>query len=598
MLPEKLTEIELKGCEYIASFIQEQDIDIIFGLTGGYIHHTIDAICEKSKINFITVHHEQAASFAADGYSRISGKPGICMGLSGPGGINMLAGIAHAYYDSYPIICITGQVNLNEMVGERKIRQHGFQECDIVSIMKSVTKNSHLVRDGSELAKILHESFQIALNDRKGPCLIDIPLNIQCSTYKYCIPKFIAPVYQEMSEILRIQIRKLLYDISHSKKPMFLLGGGINSSNTSKLVRELVNIIEVPCVHSLLACDIIPYSHPSYLGMIGTYGLRVANNMLMESDTLVVLGSRLDLRQTGSETKSFENRNIYQIDIDKEEVNFRIKGVNHVHIDLYSFLKEAITQAKTNKTKCDCVEWFKIINENKRKYPHIMELTDLGYNNINPNLFMDKLSVYSQKYKTHYTTGIGNVQMWAAQSIKLVENQRLLIPGGLSSMGSGLPMAIGACLALKNTIPYVVVEGDGGIQLNIQELQTIVRNNLPIKIVIMNNSSLGMLRQFCLQNFNSRFNQIQPGFGYDNPDFLEIAKAYKINSYRVETTDDIENALYNMWLDPMEPYILDVKIPIETYVAPKVPYGNSLNDMIPVIQGEYPIAKKEFIILK
>ena len=377
---------------------------------------------------------------------------------------------------------------------------------------------------------------------------------------------------------------------------MFLLGGGINSSNTSSMVKELVNMLKVPCVHSLLACDVIPYSHPSYVGLIGTYGLRVANNMLMETDTLIVLGSRLDLRQTGTDIKSFQNRNIYQVDIDKEEVNYRIKGVTHLHTDLYSFLNEALTQVNKLKIKCECIEWFKIINENMKKYPHNMELIDFGHDTINPNLFIEKLSIYSQKYKAHYTTGIGNVQMWAAQSIKLTEQQRLLIPGGLSSMGSGLPMAIGACFALKNKIPYLVIEGDGGIQLNIQELQTIVRNNLPIKIIIMNNSSLGMLRQFCSQHFDKRFNQIQPGLGYDNPDFIEVAKAYKINSYRVNSLCDIENSLCNLWLNPMEPYILDVKIPIESYVAPKVPYGNSLNNMIPDIQGKYPTTKKKFIV--
>ena len=587
--------VEIQGAEYIANFIQKQNIEVVFGLTGGYIHHTIDAICEKTKVKFITVHHEQSPSFAADGYSRISNKHGVCMGISGPGGINMLAGIAHAFYDSYPIICITGQVNLNEMVGERKIRQHGFQECDIVSIMSPVTKKSVLVKSSADLDCILHSLFEIALTGRKGPCLIDIPLNIQSSVKPYANPRHVTRPCANVTEKIKLQIEEILIALSNSKKPLFLLGGGICSSGTRKIAKELIDRLDVPCVHSLLACDVIPFSHPSYIGMIGTYGVRIANTVVMESDLLVVLGSRLDIRQTGTDTKSFENRKIYHVDIDKEEVNFRIKGVTHVHVDLLTFFEEMLRQTKLRHCILDCSKWRIEIAKQKIIWDRNNELIDFGTDKIDPNKFVNVLSKHSMKYNTNYTVGIGNVQMWAAQSIELIWDQRLLIPGGLSSMGSALPMAIGACFAHEVPVPYVVLEGDGGIPLNIQELQTVVRNKLPIKIVIMNNSSLGMIRQFCIQNFDNRFNQIQDGLGYDAPNFCKIGKAYNIDSYTLEHPKDIKHALIRMWKYPLRPYILDVKIPIESYVAPKVLFGSSLKQMIPTTPKNYPHTKTKFI---
>jgi acetolactate synthase-1/2/3 large subunit len=590
---EDVTDQECAGSKWIASFIKRQGVDVVFGMTGGYIHHSIDAVCETPGMRFITVHNEQGAALAADAYARVSGKMGVCMAISGPGGINFLQGTAQSYYDSYPVLNITGQVNLAEMVNGRPgIRQHGFQECDIISIAKPICKYAKLVKDHDELESTLITAATEAQTGRKGPVWVDIPLNFQATTRPHSAPTLVKPVVPGLSDEARVTIGEMLQTVAKAEKPLLLLGGGINSAGLRGPCRDFVNLVGAPCVSSLLACDVLPHSHPLRVGMIGTYGIRSCNELVMESDVLVVLGSRLDLRQTGTNTESFANRRIFHVDVAEGEINFRIKGVTPVVADLNAFFPEALQQAQELGIKCGCDEWLSIVRERVEKSPITKELEDMGSDKIRPTVFVQALSRRSKPYKANFASGCGNVQMWAAQSIECEDEQRLLMPGGHSPMGSGLPMAIGACFASDS--PCVVVEGDGGLQMNIQELQTVVRNHLPIKIVVMNNGCLGMLRQFCKSWFNDRLHQSV--WGYDTPDFASVAKAYGLGYGDVTKPWDIDAALDKMWADPNEPYLLNVQIPAGAYCVPNVSYGRRLDEMQPPAPGAPIILAKKFVV--
>jgi acetolactate synthase-1/2/3 large subunit len=404
------------------------------------------------------------------------------------------------------------QVNLSEMVNDRQgIRQHGFQECDIVSIMKPVTKSATLITTHEMLAPALLDALALSQSGRKGPCLVDIPLNFQCSRLVRPPPQKLEPAVPGLSDTDRASVAEALEHVARASRPLVLLGGGINSSGCADGVRALVRALGVPCIHSLLACDVLPCTDALRIGMLGTYGERAPNHFVMQADVLLVLGSRLDVRQTGSETERFAARTIYQVDISEGEVNFRVKGVRPVMADLRAFVDEAAAVVHARALRCGCDEWRTLVAQKRVEWPVESEPVHLASDKINPSAFIKALSRRSQRHGAHFTSGCGNIQMWAAQSCELLEGQRLLMPGGHSPMGAGLPLAIGACFASDR--PCVVIEGDGGLQMNIQEMQTVRRNYLPIKVVVMNNGCLGMLRTFCQAYFDNRFHQTVWGWG-------------------------------------------------------------------------------------
>lgn len=562
----------MKASDFIAEFLEKKGIKSVFELSGGMITHILDSLNQKTKINIITMHHEQAAAFAAEGYARITGLPGIALATSGPGATNLLTGIGSCFFDSTPAVFITGQVNRHELKGDREIRQLGFQETDIVSMAKPITKACFHVNDPNDIPAIFENAFKIALEGRPGPVLIDIPMDVQRVQIE---DNFFDADSTESLEFDSLVFEGLIEDIKKAKKPLILSGRGIKASKSQKLFDEFVLKTQLPVITTLLGLDTIPYDSCQRAGFIGSYGNRWANIAFGECDLLIVLGSRLDIRQTGADTKFIENRKIYHIDCEKGEINNRVKGCEPIVTDLKSFFlefkKHTIDESFILKE-----EWMNQINDLKKTWPDINELAPKG---INPNRFMHLLSNKSNKAKA-YLADVGSHQMWAAQSLELYKDQHFLTSGGMGAMGFSLPAAIGASIAL-NKEPVVVLIGDGCMQINIQELQTIVRNKLPLKIVVLNNKTLGMIRQFQDSYFESRYQSTY--WGYDAPDFTKVAIAYGINAKTIENPSEIENAIDWFWNIENEdkPQLLQVMIDPHTNTYPKIAFGRPITEMEP-----------------
>lgn len=564
----------MKVTTYIAQFLKEKEIDTVFELQGGMITRIIDEIHQQGGIKIVSMHHEQAAAFAADAYARVTNKPGIALATSGPGATNLITGIGSCYFDSVPAIFITGQVNLNEQKGDKPNRQIGFQETEIIPIVKPICKAAFAIKSANEIPTVFEEAYHIAMQGRPGPVVIDIPMNIQHMEIEDIESKDSITQNKGNYEETKRFYNDFLKELKYAKKPLVLAGRGIGASGMSKQFLKFVETHNLPVVTSLLGLDTIPYKHSNRIGFIGTYGNRWANYALGSCDLLLVLGSRLDLRQTGADVESFKSgKKIYHIDIDEAELNNRITECTVLKSNLIDFF-ENITNIKT--PTINITEWETEIDEKYKQRKDIDELKDIE--GINPNQFIHLLSQFS-KQAAAVTTDVGNNQMWTSQSYELNRNQLFLSSGGMGAMGYSLPAAIGASIALGNS-PVVCISGDGGFQINLQELQTIHRNNLPIKIVILNNHCLGMIRQFQDSYFDSCYQSTV--WGYNAPDFTSLANAYGIDSLSIDNPRDIKEGITKLWEKPNEPFLLNVSIDIHTNVFPKMMFGSPITEMEPL----------------
>lgn len=562
----------MKVSDFIAEFLVKKGIKSVFELSGGMITHILDSLSKKTDINIITMHHEQAAAFAAEGYARITGLPGIALATSGPGATNLLTGIGSCYFDSTPAVFITGQVNRHELKGDRGIRQLGFQETDIVAMAKPITKGCFQISDPDTIPAVFEQAFKLALEGRPGPVLIDIPMDVQRIQIEVPYFEQETPRHNEIDKVI---LQDLIKDIKKAKKALILSGRGIKAGNCQDLFNQFVSKTKIPVITTLLGLDTINYDDVQRVGFIGSYGNRWANIAFGECDLLIVLGSRLDIRQTGADTKFIENRKIYHIDCEKAEINNRVKGCEGIVADLDSFFKDFDTAVSSLLFDFPHT-WMNHIDDLKKTWPDTKELTPKG---INPNVFMHSLSSQSQKAKA-YLADVGSHQMWAAQSLELGSNQHFLTSGGMGAMGFSLPAGIGACIALEKE-PVVVIVGDGCMQLNIQEMQTIVRNNLPVKIVVMNNRTLGMIRQFQDSYFESRYQSTY--WGYSAPDFAKVALAYGMEAMTIDNPNEVETAVQWLWKDEnaSKPQLLQVLVDPHTNTYPKIAFGRPITEMEP-----------------
>lgn len=562
----------MKVSDFIAEFIEKKGISSVFELSGGMITHILDSLNQKTKVNIVTMHHEQSAAFAAEGFARISGLPGIALATSGPGATNLLTGIGSCYFDSTPAIFITGQVNRHELKGDSGLRQLGFQETDIITMAKPITKYCIQVNDPNEIPLILEKAYTIALEGRPGPVLIDIPMDVQRThievtniIHDKCIKRYIDSTILE----------SLSNEILKAKKPLVLSGRGIKASGSQELFNEFIDKTKIPVITSLLGLDTISFDDKSRVGFIGSYGNRWANIAFGECDLLIVLGARLDIRQTGADTNFIEKRKIYHIDCELAEINNRVKGCIAIESDLTDFFEQFSNVTEKNKFVSP-TDWLSSISLLKQKWPDINELQPDG---INPNVFMHLLSKNSKQTKA-YLADVGSHQMWAAQSLELNKEQHFLTSGGMGAMGFSLPAGIGACIALDKQ-PVVVLVGDGCMQINIQELQTMVRNNLPVKVIVLNNNTLGMIRQFQDSYFESRYQSTY--WGYSAPDFAKVASAYNIESKTIDKAEDMLEAIEWLWSDEnsFKPQLLQVMIDPHTNTYPKIAFGRPITEMEP-----------------
>jgi acetolactate synthase-1/2/3 large subunit len=565
----------MKASDFIAEFIEQKGITSVFELSGGMITHILDSFNQKTKVQIVTMHHEQSAAFAAEGYARITGLPGVALATSGPGATNLLTGIGSCYFDSTPAIFITGQVNRHELKGSREIRQLGFQETDIVTMAKPISKYCIQVTNPEELPQILENAYQIALEGRPGPVLVDIPMDVQRAQINVQLPTKKPSLSIDLEKSI---LNNLIQDIQKAKKPLILAGRGIKAGSSQILFTKFVNQIKIPVITTLLGIDTISFDDELRVGFIGSYGNRWANTAFGECDLLIVLGARLDIRQTGADTKFIESRKIYHIDCEQSEINNRIKGCIPIVSDLNNFFNNIEQLINVEKFICP-KDWMDYLKGLKQKWPDTNELNPKG---INPNVFMHMLSSKSNKARA-YLADVGSHQMWAAQSLEISNGQYFLTSGGMGAMGFSLPASIGASIALGKQ-PVVVLIGDGCMQINIQELQSIVRNNLPVKIIVLNNRTLGMIRQFQDSYFESRYQSTY--WGYSAPDFERVAIAYGIDARTIENQDEVDDIIKWFWTEEnhYRPQLLQVMIDPHTNTYPKIAFGRPITEMEPYVK--------------
>jgi len=564
----------MQASDWIAETLVAQGVDTVYEVVGGMIANILDALHRDGRVRIISCHHEQAAGFSAEGHARMTGVPGVAMGTSGPGAINLLTALGSCHFDSVPAVFITGQVNRAEQKGERPIRQLGFQETDIVAMAEPIAKAAWRVRTPGQLPAHVGDAFKLARAGRPGPVLVDIPMDLQRIEVTAPVPPAFVPPTSEAVDAPALD--RMLEDLQSASRPLILAGGGLRAGTAVASFRKLVDRLGVPVVNSLMAVDVLPYEHEARVGLIGTYGNRWANIALARADFLLVLGSRLDIRQTGADTDAFANgRPIYHVDCDPGELNNRVLGCHAVVSQLQPFI-DAVLEVIDGRKVTELGAWRAEISELQDRWPDTGELPDLQ--GINPNRLMHRLTGPSV-HAGAYVADVGQHQMWAAQSLELGPDQRFLTSGGMGAMGSGLPLAVGACLAIG--APVVLVAGDGGFQLNLQELQTVVRNDLPLKIVILNNRSHGMVRQFQESYFDGRYQSTC--WGYSAPDFVAVAAAFGIGAGRADTEDELNEAIDSMWRDPGSPYLLEVTIDTAANAYPKIAFGHPISEMEPFV---------------
>ena len=566
----------MKAADYIALYLERRRVTHVFELVGGMITFLLDSLQQRTAIQIVSMHHEQGAGFAAEGYGRMSGVSGVAMATSGPGATNLLTAIGSCYFDSTPAVFITGQVNRHEQKGERAVRQLGFQETDIVAMARPVTKAAWLVNDPADLPRLLEEAFALATSGRPGPVLVDVPMDVQRAEITD-LSRLEGPLPTTAPGLANPEVAEfwdqVLADLSRAERPLILAGGGIRSGRATDAFRALTRKLGVPVVHSLMAVDALPAGDPLRAGLIGSYGNRWSNIALSESDFLLVIGSRLDVRQTGSDTKDFKGqRTICHVDCEPGELNNRVKDCRPLVSELTPFLAHALSRPGSVPQR---QAWRARLAELRAQWPDTGELRDLV--GINPNQFMHKLSAAAAGAAA-FVLDVGQHQMWAAQSLDLGPEQRFLTSGGMGAMGFALPAGIGACLGAAGRMT-VVVAGDGGFQLNIQELQTIARQKLPVKMIVINNHCHGMVRQFQESYFKGRYQSTV--WGYSAPAFHEVARAYGLPSGLVGDPADVPTALTRAFADPQAPYLLEVHIALEANAYPKMAFGRPISEMEP-----------------
>ncbi len=560
--------MELTGAQILMKVLQEEGVDTIFGYPGGAVIDLYDELGRTTDINHILVRHEQGAVHAADGYARASGKTGVCLVTSGPGATNTVTGIASAYSDSIPIVVITGQVP-SKLIGN-----DAFQEVDIVGITRPCTKHNYLVKDVKDLAYIIKEAFYIASSGRPGPVLIDIPKDLTVAKAKYEVPakielKSYNPTYKPNVK----QLQKVVELIEKAKKPVIFAGGGIILSKASDQLTKLAKKMSIPVVGSLMGLGGFPGTDLLWLGMLGMHGTYRANMAVSEADLLIAVGVRFDDRVTGKLDEFAANATIVQIDIDPTSIHKNIP----VSVPVVGDAKISLGILNKLVEKQD----FTDIDRQRKpwldKIDHWKKTTPLAYdqsNIIKPQFVVEQLHSVTNG-EAIITTEVGQNQMWAAQYYHLSKPNHWITSGGLGVMGFGLPAAIGAQVACPDKT-VVDIAGDGSIQMNIQELATAVQYGLPVKIVILNNRFLGMVRQWQELFYDKRYSCTKMEYA---PDFIKLAEAYGAVGFRTEKPSEVRDVL-KKGLSIHRTVIMEFIVDREESVYPMVPAGAPITQML------------------
>ncbi|WP_410496445.1 biosynthetic-type acetolactate synthase large subunit [Cellulosilyticum sp. ST5] len=552
--------MKINGAQIIIECLVEQGVDTVFGYPGGQALNIYDALYKNSdRINHILTAHEQGASHAADGYARATGKVGVCIATSGPGATNLVTGIATAYMDSIPMVAITGQVP-NSLIGK-----DSFQEVDIAGITMCITKHNYIVKEIKDLAKTLREAFYIAQSGRPGPVLVDIPKDVTAALYdyEYEVPKSILPVTETIHE-KNLQIAVDL--IKNAERPFIYSGGGIIASGAQKELLQFAEKISAPVATALMGLGGFPETHPLSTGMIGMHGSVASNKGVTECDLLIAIGARFSDRVVSDVNKFAPHATILQIDVDPAEVGKNVPALASIIGDAREVLNKLIPLVPKQENK----EWLEKIQSWRDKFKYTYQSGDT----LRPQFIMN--NIYDQTQgEAIITTEVGQHQMWAAQFYKYTKPRTFISSGGLGTMGYGTGASIGAQIARPDE-RVVHIAGDGSFRMNCNELCTITHYNVPVIIVIMNNTTLGMVRQWQTSFYDKRYSQTDLDRG---PDFILLAKAYGVKAYDVTTQDEFVNAFEEAWTN-REPVVINCHIDKDEKVLPMVAPGAAIDNII------------------
>jgi len=558
----EVIDMEMNGAAILIESLKQEGVDTIFGIPGGALVFVCDELYEDSDMRFVLMRHEQAAAHAADAYGRVTGKPGVCMVTSGPGATNTVTGIATAYMDSAPLVVISGQVNTN-MIGS-----DAFQEADITGIARPITKHSYLVKDIDDIARTVKEAIHIAGTGRPGPVLIDFPKDVSMTMAEYVHPETVnirgyRPNYEGHIQ----QIKKVAQVIAESERPLLYVGGGAIISGAHRELLELAEKANIPVTTTLLALGSFPADHPLNLGMPGMHGTQYANLAFSECDLIIAVGARFDDRVTGKLDAFAPDAKIAHLDIDPAAIS---KNVT-VHIPVVGDARQILTALNPLVPSRPRSGWNDRIDELKRQFPLSYPRDDKL---IKPQYVIEQLSETAQG-EVILATDVGQHQMWSAQYFNVRKPRTFLTSGGLGTMGYGFPAAIGAQVARPDA-SVLLTTGDGSFQMNIQELATVVQEGLPIKVAILNNGYLGMVRQWQELFFDKRYSTTCLG---TVPEFVRVAEAYGVRGIRVTEPSEVRPSIEDA-LAKDGPVVMEFMVGQEENVFPMVPAGKPLTEMI------------------
>lgn len=552
--------MKLSGAQILVKCLEEEKVEAIFGYPGGAVLDIYDALYD-SPLKHYLVRHEQGAAHAADGYARATGRPGVCIATSGPGATNLVTGLATAYMDSIPMVAFTGQV-ATHLLG-----RDSFQEADIYGITLPITKHNFLVKDVKDLARVIKEAFHLATTGRPGPVLIDIPKDVSQKKAKFEYPEVprlrgYRPVLDGHPE----KINEAAAAIAEARRPVIYAGGGVISSGASEELRQLAELCVIPVTTTLMGKGAFPENHPLSLGMLGMHGTKYANYAVSGCDLLIAIGARFDDRVTGRIDAFAPKARIIHIDIDPAEIGKNVR----VDIPIVGDVKRVLQQLLKRVRAGMETEWHAKIKEWKEKYPLKYEQNG----KIKPQFVVEQIYEVT-KGEAIITTEVGQNQMWAAQFYTFTKPRTFISSGGLGTMGFGLPAAIGAQIGRPGETVFDIA-GDGSIQMNIQELATAVAYKLPIKVAILNNNYLGMVRQWQEIFYDGRLAYTD----ISGPDFVKLAEAYGAVGMRVTEPKDVRRALEEAMQVKDRPVLIDFIIDREENVFPMVPPGGAINKML------------------
>ncbi len=551
---------KMKGAQILVDALLRERVEYIFGYPGGAVLPTFDVLYD-APIKFILARHEQGAAHAADGYARATGRVGVCIATSGPGATNLVTGIATAYMDSIPMVAITGQVKTS-LIGN-----DAFQEADVTGITRPITKHNYLVKDARDLARVIKEAFYIASTGRPGPVLIDLPVDVQIQEVEFEWPDRVdLPGYLVQSEPHPAQVKQASMMISESKRPVLYVGGGVVSSGAANEVRKLAHKCQIPVTTTLMALGVFPSDDSLSLGMLGMHGTGYANHAIMEADLIIAVGARFDDRVTGRLDTFAPYARVIHIDIDPTSISKNIP----VDLEIVGDAKVVLQRLIEIVEKPDTEEWLEQIDIWKKRF----RLTYKDDPNvIKPQYVIEKISELTNG-EAIISTEVGQNQMWAAQYYNFKYPRQFITSGGLGTMGFGLPAAIGAKVGCPDKV-VIDIAGDGSIQMNIQELMTAVENGIDVKIAILNNSYLGMVRQWQELFYRRRYSATP----IKSPDFVKLAEAYGAKGMRVVRKEDVVPTIEEALRTPGV-VVMDFIVAPEENVFPMVPAGEAINKMI------------------